>query len=189
MATGFPQFALPRNPQVPIPSTSPKKDTWVKCEMTALDSNLGSMLLFLLYIIDIKAGVKCKFLLCADYAALIVSGKHAQTWLFGNKLSLHLGKTESVLFVSKIKPSKNLNLHIQCSNTNINAKSHVKYLGTISDSTGPRESAVLDVVKKRVSSWTKFCPENQNTFEIQWNCANTRLQSHLIIHVLCGILV
>ena len=57
------------------------------------------------------------FLLYADDSAILVADKHisnvekllkkeletAIDWLIDNKLSLHLGKTESILFGSKIK--------------------------------------------------------------------------------------
>ena len=74
-------------------------------------------LLFLCYINDMPMSIKCKLMLYADDSALLVSGKHpnviAQTlseelescrnWLINNKLSLHLGKTESILFGTKNK--------------------------------------------------------------------------------------
>ena len=74
-------------------------------------SNLGP-LLFLIYINDMTAAVNCKLLLYADDSALLVSGKNVSEieailsaelesvneWLTENKLSLHLGKTESILF-------------------------------------------------------------------------------------------
>ena len=77
-------------------------------------------LLFLCYVNDMVASVDCKLLLYADDSALLVSDKIPQyvadkpskelescrQWLVDNKLSLHLGKTEYVLFGSK----KNNNL-------------------------------------------------------------------------------
>ena len=71
-------------------------------------------LLFLCYVNDMSISVKCKLLLYADDSALIVSGSNPQLiadtlskelesckqWLMDNKLSLHLGKTEYVLFGS-----------------------------------------------------------------------------------------
>ena len=62
-----------------------------------------------------SAAVRCKLLLYADDSALLVSVKDVveievalsvefevvQEWLVDSKLSLHLGKTESILFSSK----------------------------------------------------------------------------------------
>lgn len=77
-------------------------------------STLGP-LLFLLYVNDMPAAVKCKFLLYADDSALFITDKDiseieearslelvsVSDWLMENKLSLHIGKTESILFASK----------------------------------------------------------------------------------------
>ena len=66
---------------------------------------------------DMSAVVQNKLLLYADDSAILVSGKNIPTvenalsedlmsvshWLVDNKLSLHLGKTESILFGSKQK--------------------------------------------------------------------------------------
>ena len=67
-------------------------------------------LLFLLYVNDMAYAVRCKLLLYADDSALIASGKnvadiestlsseleYVSNWLIDNKLSLHLGKTQSI---------------------------------------------------------------------------------------------
>ena len=69
-------------------------------------------LLFLLYIHDMSAAIKCKLLLYADDSVLLASGKDiveikanlsselksVNDWLNDNKLSLHLGKTQSIVF-------------------------------------------------------------------------------------------
>ena len=74
-------------------------------------------LLFLCYINDMPISIECKLLLYADNSALIVSGfnskqigeelsrelESCRQWLIDNKLSLHLGKTEAILFGSKRK--------------------------------------------------------------------------------------
>ena len=77
-------------------------------------------LLFLCYINDMPISVKCKLLLYADDSALIVPGldpdeiaeqlskelESCRQWLVDNKLSLHLGKTEAILFSTKKKLNK-----------------------------------------------------------------------------------
>jgi len=87
--------------------------------------------------------VNCKLLLYVDDSALLVSGKdvnrietiiskelqNISNWLVDNKLSLHLGKTESILFGSKIILRKSAELNVQCNDTNVRPKSTVKYLG------------------------------------------------------------
>ena len=71
-------------------------------------------LLFLLYINDMSASLDCDLSLYADDSALIFSHKDptyiashlsaqlasCRTWLTDNRLSLHVGKTESILFGS-----------------------------------------------------------------------------------------
>ena len=87
-------------------------------------------LLFLCYVNDMPMSIKCKLLLYADDSALIVSGSNPQAiadalskelescrqWLMDNKLSLHLGKTESILFGSKRKLKR---LHLSMLNVEI----------------------------------------------------------------------
>ena len=74
-------------------------------------------LLFLIYINDMNASIKCKLSLYADNYALLFSHRNVDVieeglsnalssckrWLVDNKLSLHLGKTECLLFGSKRK--------------------------------------------------------------------------------------
>ena len=84
-----------------------------------------------------KAAVNCELHLYADDSALLVSGKdvvniesllseelsNIGNWLVDNKLSLHLGKTESIRFGSKVKLGKSSNFNVKCKGTNINRKS------------------------------------------------------------------
>ena len=77
-------------------------------------------LLFLIYVNDMSSACDCNLFLFADDSALLASHKNKQevervlsselgrisTWLADNKLSLHLGKTESILFGSNSKLSK-----------------------------------------------------------------------------------
>ena len=79
-------------------------------------------LLFLAYVNDMQTSISsfCKLILYADYSAILFSHKdpshirqvlgkeleNCSKWLIDNKLSLHLGKTECILFGSKRKLSK-----------------------------------------------------------------------------------
>ena len=85
----------------------------IKCDVPQ-GSILGP-LLFLIYVNDMRAAVSCKLLLYADDSALLTSGKGVSEiegvlsrkleslseWLEENRSSLHLGKTQSILFGSK----------------------------------------------------------------------------------------
>ena len=131
-------------------------------------SILGPML-FLLYVNDMKSAVGCKLLLYADDSALIVSDKcvnniekvlseelhNISKWLVDNKLSLHLGKTESILFGSKQKINKSPKLNIKCNDTQIEAKPTVKYLGSEIDQYMSGEDMAQKALQK-ISSRTKF---------------------------------
>ena len=116
---------------------------------------------------DLKAArvtpaVTCKTLLYAGDTALLVSGKntadleHAlatelkavKEWLIENKLSLHLGKTESILFGSKRKLAQTSNLHIKCGENDIACKSNVKYLGLPLDQSLTGESIAQNIIRK-----------------------------------------
>ena len=96
-------------------------------------------LLFLVYVNDMCSAVNCKLLLYADDSALIVPGKDVKeieiqltkelksisNWLTDNKLSLHLGKTESIVWHQEKTPvyvnptecylwGRNVVCHIYC---------------------------------------------------------------------------
>jgi hypothetical protein len=78
-------------------------------------------LMFLIYVNDMPAATNSKLLLYADNSAILVSGNDVaqiqatlskqlasiREWLIDNKLSLHLGKTESILFSTKLKGNQN----------------------------------------------------------------------------------
>ena len=77
--------------------------------------------------------VNCDLFLYADDSTLMVSGKHptdiqkslrnelnsVRGWLEENKLSIHLGKTESILIASKIRLARTDSLQIYCGNVAI----------------------------------------------------------------------
>lgn len=74
-----------------------------------------------------KAACTCSLFFCADNSAILVSHKDKdriqeilvdelcwiRSWLSDNRLLLHLGKTESVLFGSKARLSKDSELDIK----------------------------------------------------------------------------
>ena len=119
-------------------------------------------LLFLIYVNDMPAVVNNKLLLYADDSGILVSGKcrasiesslmedlhQVSQWLIDNKLSLHLGKTESILFGSKHRLKSNPNLDITCNGTTINSTTAVKYLGADIDQSLSFESMARTVLKK-----------------------------------------
>ena len=119
-------------------------------------------LLFLIYVNDITSSVNCKLLLYADDSALIVADKSPEViqhrlstelnsireWLIDNKLSLHLGETESILFASKRRLTKSESIQVQCDDKVLECKSHVKYLGLTLDQSLDGESIVDQIVKK-----------------------------------------
>ena len=72
------------------------------------------------------------------------------SWLVNNKLSLHLGKTESVLLGSKRKLMKVKGVHIVCNGHTIESTDHVKYmyLGLNIDSSLSGETIVNNITGK-----------------------------------------
>ena len=76
-------------------------------------------------------------------------------WLIDNKLSLHLGKTESILFGSKRKLAKHSELNIKCGNSQMMPKSEIKYLGLDIHQSLDGEITADKVIKK-ANSRLKF---------------------------------
>ena len=116
-----------------------------------------------------SAVVKQKLLLYADDSAILVTGKNkddiesllsieletVREWLICNKLSLHLGKTESILFGSKQKVKTQSALNISCNGHPIQSKDSVKYLGATIDQSLSFETMAMAVIQK-VNSRLKF---------------------------------
>ena len=104
-------------------------------------------LLFLCYVNDMSSSDNYNLLLYADDSALFTSGKDPKVisktlskelescrqWLIDNKLSLHLGKTESILFGTKIKLSRAEKFEVTCDGKIINPINSVEYLGITLD--------------------------------------------------------
>ena len=77
--------------------------------------------------------------------------KSCYDWLVDNKFSLHLGKTESILFSTKRKSNLNNNFQVFFNTTPITNVNSVKYLGLNLDSTLSGESIVSTITQKATS--------------------------------------
>ena len=116
-----------------------------------------------------------KLLLYADDSTILVADKDISTvenafqtdlqivgeWLIDNKLSLHLGKTGSILFGSKSRLRSQSNLNIECKSSKIEPKDKVKYLGDILDQTLSGKSMV-NYILQRANARLKFLYQKQN---------------------------
>ena len=126
-------------------------------------------LLFSIYVNDMENAVMCDLCLYADDSMLIVSGnnikqlentltkemENMKDWLDSNKLSLHLGKTESILFGSKKKLKKVSKLNITCHGIEIESKANVKYLGAVLDQDMSGNTMGNNFIK-RINNGLKF---------------------------------
>lgn len=128
-------------------------------------------LLFLCYVNDMSISIssQCKLVLYADDSAILFSHKdphvisnvlgnelqNCSKWLVDNKLSLHLGKTECILFGSRRALGKVDNFGVHCNGHTIESQSSVKYLGAVLDNDLSATSIVNGIVKK-VNSRLKF---------------------------------
>ena len=106
-----------------------------------------------------KAAVKCKLILYADDSALLASSsdvseieeilkrelESVSEWLVENRLSLHLGKTESIIFGSNKRLAKCKELNITCNCIDIG--SGVTYLGVTLDQNLSGSSMIITLPK------------------------------------------
>ena len=128
-------------------------------------------LLFLCYVNDMVISIDpdCKLLLYADDSTILFSHKDpdqianklgkvlesCSEWLVDNKLSLHLGKTECILFGSKRKLRKVTDFHFVCNDHTIDSTTSVKYLGLNIDNILSGEIVVNSIISK-VNTRLKF---------------------------------
>ena len=92
---------------------------------------------------DMSSALQCKLSLYADDSALVFSGPDpsvvanvlsteldtCRKWLVDNRLSLHLGKTECILFGTKRRLAKNNIFEVRLGDVLVNRVTSVKYLG------------------------------------------------------------
>ena len=134
-----------------------------------------------------------KILLYADDTALLVSDIHVNAiearlgtaletisvWLIDNKLSLHLGKTESILFGTKRKLSNYRNLNVSCNGINTESKTSVRYLGASIDNCLSGDSMALNIIQK-AHCRLKFLYRNAKFLNshVKWMLASSLIQCH-----------
>ena len=137
----------------------------------------GSILgptLFLCYINDMAASLRCKVSLYADDSTLIASGdtpeqlaqflsdelSNCRDWMTDNRLSLHLGKTECMLFGTKRRLKSVNNFKIQCGDVTVDRVNTVKYLGYMLDGNLSGNEQVSGCIKRigaRLSFFLSQC--------------------------------
>ena len=124
-------------------------------------------LLFLCYVNDMVTSISddCKLILYADDSTILFSHKDpdyisqklghvlesCSEWLVDNKLSLHLGKTEYILFGPKRKLKNQNQCTVKCSGHEIKSSEKVKYLGLSIDQFLSGECIVQNVISKVVA--------------------------------------
>ena len=137
--------------------------------------------------------VNCNLLLYADDSCLIVTHKDVNyientlnynlsslcNWLVDNKLSIHLGKTESILFGTNSKLKKANNLNICHGNHVIEQKQSVKYLGVTLDNTLSGKSMVESILTK-INGKIRFLYRKQKFLskELRRLLCNSLIQPH-----------
>jgi hypothetical protein len=111
---------------------------------------------------------------------LLVSGRDPKTiadklsqeldscrqWMIDNKLSLHLGKTEAILFGTKRKLNSVEKFSVICNGNTIVTSSSVKYLGVTLDNTLSGESIASNVINK-ASGRLKFLYRNSDCLNLK----------------------
>jgi hypothetical protein len=139
-------------------------------------------LLFLCYVNDMRISIdqECKLILYADDSAILFAHKNpsiifqklgqtlesCSSWLVDNKLSLHLGKSECLIFGSKRKLKQVKEFKIVWNGHTIESTKSVKYLGlNIYDSLSG-ESIVKSILTK-VNSRLKFLYRQANVLNFR----------------------
>ena len=125
----------------------------------------GSILgptLFLCFINDMSDALKCRLSLYADDSALVFSGPDpikvadflgselniCRKWLIDNRLSLHFGKTECIVFGPKRRLSTDLQFDIKLDGAVVKRVTSVKYLGIVLNQFMDFSDHVEKLVKK-----------------------------------------
>lgn len=151
-------------------------------------------LFFLLYINDLK--VACPeelFLYADDVAAIVVAHRDKEMvektmslqleeiskWFLDNKLFLHLGKTEAILFASKMKLNKQGSFVVKSNDMILESKSVVQYLGCFIDNKLTGDYMASKMIAK-ICGKVKFLARQANlldTYSLRL-LANALVQPH-----------
>ena len=151
-------------------------------------------LLYMCYSNDMEISVSSRLLLYADDSVLIVSDHNPDVisnklsadlsscneWLIDNKLSLHVGKTECIIFGSKRKLSELREFGVTYGNNEIKGQTSVKYLGVVIDQCLSSETMVNNVISKTIGK-LKFLYRYKNCLNqiLSKNLCMALLQCHL----------
>ena len=159
-------------------------------------------LLFLVYVNDMASACDCDLFLFADDSALLVSDRNSSqvekalsselskicTWLSDNKLSIHLGKTESILFGSTPKLSKVDDFIVKVGDNAITNKKEITYLGCILEANLSSEKMTTKVVKKNQP--TNFIPTQDSPLGAYKHTENSSKSTHSTpLRLWCSCLV
>ena len=133
----------------------------------------------------------CTLYLYADDSALSVAGDdltkierdltenmlNVSKWLSQNRLSLHLGKTESILFGSNKKLKNSNPLSIVVDNVRLQETKCVKYLGAHIDDNLSGNTMFTNVINK-IKCTMKFLYRNKSfmNFEVRKMLVNSLIQ-------------
>ena len=146
-----------------------EKSTFLEVSCGVPQGSILGPLLFLLYVNDMHISVSCKLALYADDSALIFSHtdvclirdtlsgdlENCQQWLLDNKLSLHIGKTECMIFCSSRRSKDVKDFHVRCGETIVNCVDSVSYPG-VKLSGNMSGKAQAENVLKRCASRLSF---------------------------------
>ena len=151
-------------------------------------------LLYLCYCNDMELATKCDLVLYADDSIILYSDKDHKViekklsdelkavnqWLIENKLSLHPGKCESILFASKRKINQIPSFSIKFNNIDIVGKSSLKYLGSIIENDLSGKESVDNIIKK-ANGRLKFLYRHKNVLsrETRKILSMALVQSHI----------
>ena len=131
-------------------------------------------LIFLIYVNDMCQAVQCDLLFYADDSCLTVTHTDIKVneytlngnlsslceWLVDIKWSIHLGKTESIIFGTRYLLSKENQLNIMYGNQKIEQKQTIKYLGVTLDNMLDGKSMVENILSN-INNKLKFLYRKQ----------------------------